>query len=138
MIVVGGKEYKVKFGYNSLCDTDLLDRVGKLGSLFSGANAENDSDVQQLGKVRELFCIVRELLFVGFKRFNPVESEQDVGNLLDQYKEEQKDGEGGLFQLFTMLSNELMNEGFLSDLMKGDPTSQKAAAPRDHKKSTRK
>ena len=46
---VKGKEYKVKFGYNSFCDTDLMDRTNDLLSLFHDNKAKNDKDVSVMG-----------------------------------------------------------------------------------------
>ena len=41
---VKDKEYKVKFGYNSFCDTDLMERTSDLLNLFNGADVEDDKD----------------------------------------------------------------------------------------------
>lgn len=128
VLKIGEKEYKIKYGYNSFCDTDLMDRVNDLAKLFSDNAAENDADAAGLGKVRELFTCVRDLLFAGFRKYNPVKDVQEVGDLLDQYKDEAPEGEErGLMQLFTLCSNELMAEGFLSDIV------GKAPAPQDKK-----
>lgn len=131
---IGEKEYIVKYGYNCFCDTDLLDRVNDLGKLFSAQKAENDKDVSGLGKIKDLFVCVRDLLFTGFQAKNPVENVQEIGNLLDQYKEEAPEGEErGILQLFTMLSNELMDEGFLSDVVNAMVESEPSKTPQDHK-----
>lgn len=138
VLSIGGKDYSVKFNYNCFCDTDLLDRVNELGKIFQGANAKDDKDVSGMGKIRELFVCVRELLFTGFREENPVDSLQEVGNLLDKYKAEAPEGEDrGILQLFVMLSNELMEEGFLSDLMKtlAIALENQKKIPQDHKKS---
>ena len=117
-ITISNVEYKIEYGFNSLCDTDLLDRVQDMASLFSEANATSDADVSAMGKIRDLFCLVRELIFVGFQMHNPVDTVQDVGVLLDAYKKEAPEGESrGLLDLFGMLGEELANEGFLADLM---------------------
>lgn len=132
---IGEKNYSVKFNYNCFCDTDLLDRVNDLGRIFSGANAKDDKDVTGIGKIKDLFVCVRDLLFTGFQEENPVENVQVVGRLLDQYKAETPEGEErGILQLFTMLSNELMDEGFLSDIMKAAQENVKKT-PQDHRKS---
>ena len=138
VLSIGGKDYSVKFNYNCFCDTDLLDRVNELGKIFQGANAKDDKDVSGMGKIRELFVCVRELLFTGFREENPVDSLQEVGSLLDKYKAEAPEGEDrGILQLFVMLSNELMEEGFLSDLMKtlAIALENQKKIPQDHKKS---
>ena len=118
VLKVKEKEYKVKFGYNSFCDTDLMERSEDLLKLFQSAGADDDKDVAGLGKVRELFLCVRDLLFVGFKKFNPVETVQEVGDIIDDYHDEAPEGEKrGVMNIFTQLSEELMNEGFLGEIL---------------------
>lgn len=113
---IKGKEYKVKFGYNCFCDTDLMDRVQDLMNTLGSGSAENDRDVAVMGQIKELFTVVRDLIYMGLKKYNPVDTVQDVGNLLDDYIDEETEEKRGLFILFTELSNELLNEGFLSGL----------------------
>lgn len=118
VLKVKDTEYKVKFGYNSFCDTDLMERTEDLLKLFQSAGADDDKDVAGLGKVRELFLCVRDLLFVGFKKFNPVETVQEVGDIIDDYHDEAPEGEKrGVMNIFTMLSEELMNAGFLGEIL---------------------
>lgn len=141
VLKVKDKEYKVKFGYNSFCDTDLMDRTRDLLKIFQGAEVEDDKDVSGTGKIKELFVCVRDLLFVGFKKFNPVETVQEVGEILDDYHDEAQDGEKrGILDLFTQLTEELMNEGFLSDLMEqlakiAEAMKKAQKTPQDHKKA---
>ena len=137
VLKVKDKEYKVKFGYNSFCDTDLMERTSDLLNLFSGADVEYDKDVTGMGKIKELFSCVRDLLFVGFKKFNPVETVQEVGEILDDYNDEAtEDDKRGIFDLFTKLTGELMNEGFLQDLMEQleKTVDNQRKIPQDHKK----
>ena len=139
---VKGKEYKVKFGYNSFCDTDLMDRTSDLLKIFQGADVEDDKDVTGMGKIKELFSCVRDLLYVGFKKNNPVETVQEVGDILDDYHDEAtEDDKRCILDLFTQLTEELMREGFLADLMEQmeQTTEEKVVKiPQDHKKSQKK
>jgi hypothetical protein len=139
---VKGKEYKVKFGYNSFCDTDLMDRTSDLLKIFQGADVEDDKDVTGMGKIKELFSCVRDLLYVGFKKNNPVETVQEVGDILDDYHDEAtEEDKRGILDLFTQLTEELMREGFLADLMEqmAQTTEEKVVKiPQDHKKSQKK
>ena len=146
VLKVKDEEYRVKFGYNSFCDTDLMDRTQDLLELFRGEEVEDDKDVSSLGKIKELFCCVRDLLFVGFEKYNPVETVQDIGNILDDYNEEStEENKKGLIDLFVMLSEELTSEGFLAGLMKemnAEDTQNSGEKitkiPQDHKKPTKK
>lgn len=118
VLKVKDTEYKVKFGYNSFCDTDLMERTEDLLKLFQSTGADDDTDVAGLGKVKELFLCVRDLLFVGFKKFNPVETVHEVGDIIDDYHDEAPEGEKrGVMNIFTMLSEELMNAGFLGEIL---------------------
>ena len=136
---VKDKEYRVKFGYNSFCDTDLMDRTGDLISIFSNEGVNSDAAAAGIGKIKELFTCVRDLLFTGFQKYNPVENVQEVGEILDDYHDEVQDGEKrGILDLFTQLTEELMNEGFLGEILKKametDETEKVAKIPQDYKK----
>lgn len=137
---VGGKEYKIKFGFNCFCDTDLMDRVKLLATLFSENDTQDDNGAASIGKLKDLFSIVRDLIYTGAQRYNPFDSPQDVGDLLDVYMDEAEEGkvdeERGLMHLFNALSEELFNEGFLADVMsQSQETGMEngAKAPTDHK-----
>ena len=119
ILKVKGKEYKVKFGFNSFCDTDLLERTGDLLKVFQSQNVENDNDVTGIGKIKDLFTCVRELLYFGFMKYNPVADVQKVGDILDDYHDEAtEENANSIMELFTKLTEELMQEGFLGDLTK--------------------
>ena len=116
---INGKEYKVKFGYNCFCDTDLIDRVRTVSNLFTGTGEDvSDEEMQKLGaqRMKDLFCVV------------------------DDYVEEETDEKRGLFTLFTQLSEELMSRGFLNEII-GNPEEAEmengAKKPTDHKKASK-
>lgn len=128
-LMIGDKEYKVKFGFNSFCDTDLMDRTKDLIMLFNEENVSDDQGAQMIGKIKDLFVCVRDLMYFGFQKYNPVASVQEVGDLLDQYHDEGNDEDPhGIMDLFGDLGNELMSEGFLGDLLKTG--TEKTQAPR--------
>lgn len=142
-LVINDKEYKIQYGYNSFCDTDLMDRTNDLIMMFASNQVANDKDVIGMGKFKDLFTVIRELLYVGFQKHNPVDSLQAVGNLLDDYKaEETEEEKRGLFSLFSLLADELMSEGFFGDLMTEITSSieqeMKKVTPLDHQKKQRK
>ena len=139
ILKVKDKEYKVKFGYNSFCDTDFMDRTSDLLKIFQGAGVEDDKDVTAMGKIKDLFVCVRDLLFVGFKKNNPVETVQEIGDILDDYHDEAtEEDKRGIVDLFTKLTEELMAEGFLGDLMnrlaETEVETTVTKIPQDHKK----
>lgn len=117
-ISINEKEYKVRFGMNSFADTDLMDRTKRLLKLFSDDDSSND-DMADVAK--ELFVCVRDLFYYGFMKYNEVESPQAVGDLLDDYIDEAPEGEKRtILGLFEMIGEELLNQGFLDDLMSGN------------------
>ena len=52
---INGKEYKIKFGYNSFCDTDLMERTNDLMRLFNASNVEDDNDISFIRESND-FC----------------------------------------------------------------------------------
>lgn len=140
VLKVKDREYKVRFTYNAFCDTDLLDKTRELLGVFQSNNAETDADVSAMGKIKDLFVCVRELLFVGFRKDNPVKTVQEVGDILDDYHDEAtEEDKRGILDLFVILTNELMAEGFLSGLMQTveDANKKEVKKPQDHKKSSK-
>lgn len=132
---IGETDYKIKFGYNCFCDTDLMERVQDLAVILNGGETNTDDDVKAMGMIKDLFCCIRELLFVGFKKYNPVETLEEIGDLLDQYREEAEEGEDrGLMSIFNTLSNELVETGFLADVLVTPTPENVAKIPADHKK----
>ena len=116
-LTINGKEYKVKFGYNSFCDTDLLDKTTEVMGVLKGEGIkETANDPNNMAFTRRLFGVTRDLLFEGFKKFNPVDSAETVGNLLDDYYEENPT-EHGLINIFGMIAQELLTEGFFGNLL---------------------
>lgn len=113
-INVNGTEYKVKFGYNSFCDSDLLDRTSEVMDILRGKTEANTDSAF----TRRLFIVTRDLLFEGFKKKNPVESLTEVGNILDDYFDEgTEDDPHGIVDIFGMLAQELLSEGFFGNLL---------------------
>lgn len=133
-IKIGETEYIVKFGYNSFCDSDLLDRtaeaMGMIQEIQDLAKEEDENLAKEedekgkevkttaeiLAKVRNLFMLTRELLFEGFKKKNPVTSISEVGDILDAYLDEDKENHG-LITIFGMIAQELLKEGFFGNLL---------------------
>ena len=139
-IKIGETEYIVKFGYNSFCDSDLLDRTAEaMGMIQEIQDLGNEEDgkvkttAEVLAKVRNLFMLTRELLFEGFKKKNPVASISEVGDILDAYLDEDKENHG-LITIFAMIAQELLKEGFFGNLL----TESGKAIANTTKKSARK
>lgn len=134
---VGDKEYKVKFTYGLLCKTDLMDRIMNQ-SQDTGANAFRSSMEN-----------VAELILAGLQKNHKDEfgydsdSEKDaaidkVFNLMDEYEDEstEENPQNG-YTLFNACFNELMKNGFLSQMRKETATKSEnqnaTMIPQDHK-----
>ena len=115
-LTVKDKEYKVRFTYNSFADSDLLDRTFETLTLVQEMLSA-DENTNSVSTLKKLFTLVRELLFVGFKRENPVESKEAVGDILDDYLEEDPENHG-LVDVFNMIAGELLASGFFGDMLK--------------------
>ena len=123
----GKKNYKVQFGINSFCDTDLMDRTKKIIRFMSENGMFDDKEkvaeeqvdevaviMNNLDSYKDVIITTRELLFVGFKKHNPVETIEQVGDMLDDYAE----NGGNLIEVFSKLVEELITKGFMADLGK--------------------
>ena len=131
---VGDKEYLIKFGYNSFCDSDLLDRTADAMGIV-GELQKASTDSESMAKVRKLFNLTRELLFEGMKKKNPVEDMSEVGNILDDYLEEDKENHG-LIDIFSQLVMELMGEGFFGNLLEQSNKAITNLTKKSNKKKT--
>ena len=144
---ISGQEYKIKFVYNNFADTDLLERVQDVAMIMNGKSTDGTGGI---GILKDLFVVVRELVFVGCKKYNPISTLEEVGDLLEVYKDEtplDENGEPtedrGLLALFVLLSNELLEQGFLPDLMAKlqeaiESDNKISKLPQDHKRKSKK
>lgn len=139
---VNDKEYKLKYGYRVLCESDILDKI----SNPTGSD-ENSNPLKEMTK------LLPELLLAGMQKCHSnefgheTESEKKeslnkVYDLLDQYEEESGDDSDAGYKLFIELQEELEKNGFLSGVTKGlQEVMEKSNAtkvPMDHKKASKK
>ena len=111
---VGDKEYKVKYGYGVLCNSDLIDKVTAIGQENNGFKGAMKT--------------VAELILAGLQKCHKdefgyeTESEEEtalakVYDLMDEYEEEstEENPKNG-YTLFEKCNEELMKNGFLSEM----------------------
>ena len=132
---VNGKEYKVKYGYRVLCNSDLIDKVTAIGQENNG--------------FRGAMKTVAELILAGLQKCHKdefgyeTESEEEtalakVYDLMDEYEEEstEENPQSG-YTLFEKCNEELMKNGFLSEMTKRAAENAKeqdaTVIPQDHK-----
>lgn len=132
---VGDKEYKVKYGYGVLCNSDLIDKVTSIGQENNGFKGAMKT--------------VAELILAGLQKCHKdefgyeTESEEEtalekVYDLMDEYEEEstEENPQSG-YTLFEKCNDELMKNGFLSQMRKNAEENAKeqdaTVIPLDHK-----
>lgn len=127
-INVSGKEYKVRFGYRVLCDTNLMDDVIKT---FSGGGEETN--------VKSILSIVSELLLAGLQKYHSDEfgyekvgydeAKKRVYDLMDNYEDEStEDNPQDCYELFGKIQEELFNNGFFKAIQAATTTAEEKKA----------
>ena len=118
---IHGKEYKVRYGYRTVCENDILDRVMNIG---------NSEDGTAKGLINNLVKTTAELLLVGLQKYHSdkfgyksdKEKAEKINLLLDwldDYEEEStEDHEQDAATLLRDLQDELEKNGFLSTIAK--------------------
>ena len=116
-----GKEYKVRYGYRTVCENDILDRVMNIGSTEDGTVK---------GLINNLVETTAELLLVGLQKYHSKEfgygsdeeRQKRIGeiiDMLDDYEDESTDEhEQDAASLLKDLQGELEKNGFLSAIAK--------------------
>lgn len=116
-----GKEYKVRYGYRTVCENDILDRVMNIGSTEDGTVK---------GLISNLVETTAELLLVGLQKYHSKEfgygsdeeRQKRIGeiiDMLDDYEDEStEEHEQDAATLLKDLQGELEKNGFLSAIAK--------------------
>lgn len=137
---VNGKDYKVRFGYRVLSETDLIDRVVNISKLAD----TSEHPFQDMMKT------VAELLLAGLQKKHrsefgyetdkeKKEAFDKIYDLMDDYEDEStEDNPQNCYTLFGLLQAELEKNGFLSgmqhELAKAAAEQSDATKmPQDHK-----
>ena len=118
---IHGKEYKVRYGYRTVCENDILDRVMNIG---------NSKDGTAKGLINNLVETTAELLLVGLQKYHSKEFGYDndeerqkrvdeIIDLFDDYEDEStEEHEQDAATLLKDLQEELEKNGFLSAIAK--------------------
>lgn len=118
---IHGKEYKVRYGYRTVCENDILDRVMNIGSTEDGTVK---------GLINNLVETTAELLLVGLQKYHSKEfgygsdeeRQKRIGeiiDMLDDYEDEStEEHEQDAASLLKDLQGELEKNGFLSAIAK--------------------
>ena len=134
-LVIDGNEYKIKFGYEATARCGVIDNVTELENLMEkGENMQNED-------LTTLLSLVPKILVAGLQKFHKDEFgynyETGEGKdaalnkafeLVDDYFDENKDAD--IIDLFNLLTEEMVQNGFLAQLLQsGAKTQETAEAP---------
>lgn len=121
-INVNDKEYKIRFGYKVLCDSNLIDDIMSAFSPKDGSGADP----------KKIMDAVAELLLAGLQKYHSDEfpygsdGKEKVYKLMDDYEDSSADGNAqDCFELFQKLQNELFENGFFKRLRKETEADEK-------------
>ena len=147
---VNDDEYKIKYSYRVLCETDLIDRV--INTMASDDDG-NDGATQ----FKDLLKLTAELLLAGLQKYHRDEFGYDtdsekkeklflvydmIDDYEDEHREEPDESRKDSATLFMDMQLELENNGFLSRIGKtGQDNLEEQNAtviPMDHQKSSKK
>ena len=147
---VNDKEYKIKYSYRVLCETDLIDRV--IDTMVTSDEGKDGAT-----QFKELLKLTAELLLAGLQKFNRDEFGYDtdsekkeklfmvydmIDDYEDEHREEPDESRKDSATLFVDLQGELENNGFLSRIgRESQETLEQQNAtviPMDHQKSSKK
>lgn len=117
-IHVNNKDYRIRFGYGVLCESDVIDKVS---NAFSGAKKEKE--------VSKVLDVVAELLLAGLQKYHSDDfgyekighetAKRKVYDLMDDYEDEStEENPRDCFDLFQDLQNELFENGFFKRIQK--------------------
>lgn len=117
-IIIGEKEFTIKFGYEATLKTRLLSKLSK-----NEINGEN-KEAEALENIEDMLLFLPEFLLIGLQKFHSDDFKFDyeTGNgkeeqlekvfaLVDEYCETD---ENDPMTLFTELQEELLSDGFLA------------------------
>lgn len=143
---VKGKEYNIKFGYKSFKKSGILKDVVEMRKILS--DSENDDEAGNIDMLEQVLELNSKLVLAGLQKFheefradynNPDSVQavvEKVDDLIDDYMDEEDSMP--IMDLFTTLTDELFNNGFLSkksEKMEEALTEQDSTiVPMDHKR----
>lgn len=118
-IKIGVVNYKIKFGYEPVLKERIISKMAKIGSLFEGNDIDPENMEDALLFIPEIFLVGLQVHHSDFKydyntKAGKEEKLRQVYEIMDQYL---TDG-GDMFKLFEDMQNEMVNDSFLSSLLR--------------------
>lgn len=122
VIEIKGKKYNLKFGYRSLYKTGILKKLQGAQDIFSKKSKDGPFE-----KVEKLMDVTAEAFLIGLQKYHKEEfgyttdEEKDymIDKVCDLFDDmEENDDELGILEIFAMINDELVEQGFLGKLVK--------------------
>lgn len=125
-IEIGGKEYKIKFGYEPVLKERIISKMSKIGSLFEEKDVSAEAMEDAMLFIPEIFLVGLQVNHTEFRYdYNTKAGKEDklkaVYEIMDQYLS----NGGDLFKLFEDMQNEMVNDSFLSSLLRKGKEAEK-------------
>ena len=123
---IGGKEYKIKFGYEPVLKEKIISRMAKFGSIFEKDEIDTESMEDGLLFISEIFLVGLQVNHPEFRydystKNGKEDKLREVYEIMDQYFTD----DGDMFKLFEDLQNEMVNDSFLSSLLRKGKEAEK-------------
>ena len=123
---IGGKEYKIKFGYAPVLKERIVSKMSRIGSLFEGDEVETETMEDALLFIPEIFLVGLQVNHPEFRydydtKAGREDKLREVYEIMDQFL---ADG-GDMFKLFEDMQNEMVNDSFLSSLLRKGKAAEK-------------
>lgn len=124
---IGGKEYKIKFGYEPVLKERIISKMAKISSLFEEEEVQPESMEDALLFIPEIFLVGLQVHHPEFRYdYNTKVGKEDklrqTYEIMDQYLS----AGGDMFKIFEDMQNEMVNDSFLSSLLRKGMAAEKA------------
>lgn len=125
-IEIDGKEYKIKFGYAPVLKERIISKMDKISSLFEKDSIPSEAMEDAMLFIPEIFLVGLQVNHPEFRydydtKVGKEDKLMQVYEIMDRYL---SDG-GDIFNLFADMQNEMVNDSFLSSLLRRGKEAEK-------------
>lgn len=125
-IEIGGKLYRIKFGYEPVLKERIVSKMSNFGSVFEGDEVSAEAMEDALLFIPEIFLIGLQVNHPEFRYDYNTKAGKEIQlakvyEIMDQYLSEG----GDMFKIFEDMQNEMVNDSFLSSLLRKEKAAEK-------------
>ena len=126
-VEIDGKVYNIKFGYEPVLKERIISKMSKIGSLFEGDDVSAEAMEDAMLFIPEIFLVGLQVSHPEFRYDYDTKAGKEaklakVYELMDGYLT----NGGDMFKLFADMQNEMVNDSFLSSLLRKGMAAEKA------------